>query len=300
MKYHILNLTAVLIFSYVTGNALSDIVENTIIDPQTSQSTSKHLSVKRGGEVKAKQAKSFESYEKTLFDTGFFKEGDINVEGAGPESVAIDAEVSELTLIGTITGPRSISRAFIRKGTRRRTSSRFKSKGSTGSSEPPEKEIFKLWETVHGYKLVSIRDRSVILEGPSGRAELKIYDGKKGKTAGDKKVASKGKLKKNLSRAELKQNLQNNMDNAFKGLVAGPYRKNGKVVGFRLKKVRPYNIFYKMGARSGDVITRVNGKKIDSTEKLFQFWKNFATESKVVIDIERRGQMMQFDFNITD
>ena len=103
---------------------------------------------------------------------------------------------------------------------------------------------------------------------------------------------------KTLSRAEIKQKVFNNMDNALRGLRAGPYRVNGQVQGYRLIRVRPYNILYKFGARSGDIVKRVNGRAINSTKKLYSMWEALKTESRITVDIERGGRIVTFDFNI--
>ena len=90
------------------------------------------------------------------------------------------------------------------------------------------------------------------------------------------------------------------MDNALKGLRAGPYRENGEVAGYRLIKVRPYNILYKLGARNGDIVRRINGKKIDSTEKLYKMWDALKSDSRITADIERGGKIMTFEYNISE
>jgi len=300
-KYHLLNIAAVLIFSYTTAVTITGTVGATVLKPEKGNKMSSRSSGRAKSIVK-KSRKPFEAYEKTIFeDAQFFPNPAAGGPNVSSSPEVINADLNELNLIGTITGPSSIARAFIRKGARRRVSRR----GRKGSSAPPVeqvKEIFRLWEDVYGYKLVSIRMDSVVLKGASGREVLKIYDGKKKEKSGKAKGKSTagGTLKKNISRAEIKQQLKNNMENMLKGIVISPYRKNGKIVGFRLKKVRPYNFFYKIGARSGDIIMRVNDKKMDSSQKLYGFWQNFSKESKVAIDVERRGRMMRFDFSISD
>ena len=91
-----------------------------------------------------------------------------------------------------------------------------------------------------------------------------------------------------------------NIDEAMKGLVVSHYRVNGKMVGYRLKKVRSSNILYKLGARSGDIVKRVNGHSINSTEKLMKLYKNINSETKIELDIERRGKPLRLDYNITN
>ena len=92
----------------------------------------------------------------------------------------------------------------------------------------------------------------------------------------------------------------NNMDNALQGLQAGPYRINGQIVGYQLMTVRPQNILFKLGARSGDIVKRINGQVLDSTQKLMSMWEAIKNDPKVTIDLERGGKNIRYDFNISD
>jgi general secretion pathway protein C len=186
--------------------------------------------------------------------------------------------------MGTITGPRSIARAMIKK---------------KGEKNP---EIFKLYTDVYGYKLISIRNTKVYLKSGEERVMLDLFakqEKEKGSFAKNGPQSGK-KIKRSISRSEIKQKVLNNLDNAMKGLLAGPYRKGGEIVGFQLKKVKPYNILYKMGARSGDVVKRINGHSVNSTQKLYKLWDSLKSESKIVVDLERRGRLMTFDLVISD
>jgi general secretion pathway protein C len=103
-----------------------------------------------------------------------------------------------------------------------------------------------------------------------------------------------------MSRAELQQKLMNDMDNMLRGMRAGPHRVDGKVEGFKLFQLAPTNMLYRLGARTGDVIKRINGHPIDSTEKLYRMWQTFPKESRVQVDIERGSQNITFDITISD
>lgn len=308
-KYHLFNIAAVILFSYTTAVTVSDTVEAVFLKPSVKKRSAFlfHRPVRSNAAVRNR---AFRHYEESLLgDKGFFNVAAPPADNDVMVKATVDAQVHELHLLGTITGPSSIARAIIRKGKRsryhrrrryRRRRSRRRSSLVLKKEEP--KEVFKLWEKVYGYRLIGIRSTSVVLKGPEGRAVLKLFEKKDKKSSRSRRRIrrSGNTVTRNLSRAELKQKLKNNMDNAFRGLVVGPYRRNGKIIGFRLKKVRPYNIFYKMGARSGDIILRFNGKKVNSTQKVFNFWKNFSKQSRVEIDLKRRNRMMKFKFNITD
>lgn len=235
----------------------------------------------------ANTRKNFDDY-KMISECGFFKV-------AGPGDLSGDGQtqagaISELTLLGTISGPTSISRAMILK---------------TGEKSPGVFALYKVnaevSNDVYGNKLVVIGDSKVYLEAGGQRVALELY----AKKVVDPTVANTSEgggqqFNQNLSRAEIKQKVFNNMDNALQGLQAGPHRVNGQIVGYRLITVRPQNIMFRLGARSGDIVKRVNGQVLDSTQKLMSMWETIKNDPKITIDIERNGKNLKYDFNITD
>jgi type II secretion system protein C len=219
-----------------------------------------------------------------IFESGFFKvssgSDDLKSGSAEPAS-----QLADLKLLGTVTGPPGIARAMILK------------KGEK------QAEIFKLWKEVYGYTLSGIDSSKVYLKKDKTSYTLDMYE-KKNVTAGNitspVNPIQTGNVKKTISRAEFQQKMLNNIDNAMQGVKAGPYRVNGQIEGFQLIRIRPYNVLYDYGLRSGDIIKRINGKKIDTTEKLYNMWQGFKNESKLTFDIERNGKIETLDVNITD
>ena len=283
VKYHTLNILSILVFSLVLASTVNQVIKYALSPSYTAALSS----APRAGTVLAR--KSFDDY-RIITESGFFKIAgpeDASAEGAGPAG-----SVSELTLLGTITGPTSIARAMILK---------------TGEKSPG---IFALYRVnneissdVYGNKLVWIADSKVYLDAAGQRVTLDLYAKQTitpGVPASTETSTSAGNFSQTLSRAEIRQKVFNNMDNALRGLQAGPYRVNGQIVGYRLINVRPYNVLYKLGARSGDIVRRINGQQLDSTEKLMSMWESVKNDPKITIDLERGGKPVQYDFTITD
>jgi len=197
-----------------------------------------------------------------------------------------------LTLLGTISGPTSIARAMILK---------------TGEKSPGVFALYKVnnevTNDVYGNKLVWISDSKVYIEAGGQKVALELY-AKKTLSPVNPNAAGQDpggqQFTQTLSRAEVRQKVFNNMDNALQGLQAGPERVNGQIVGYRLITVRPQNILFRLGARSGDVVKRVNGQVLDSTQKLMSMWETIKNDPKITVDIERQGKNIKYDFNITD
>ncbi|MCP4138046.1 MAG: hypothetical protein GY754_44190 [bacterium] len=283
LKYHLINIAAITVFAYVAAITVNEVVKFKI----APEATSKRKRVKKRTAQNVKEP--FEKYKDVIIGSNFFGPEILTPEGG--VAVASGAETSaigDLQLLGTITGPWSISRAIIKK----KREKKAKLFGLSKRKREPNNDVY-------GNKLVAVYATKVMLEVNGQRIPLELYD----KTKKDSKKGSVGKGKKlsqNISKAEIQQKVLNNMDNAMRGLRAGPYRKNGKVEGYRLIRVKPYNILYKLGARSGDIVKRINGHKIDSTETLMKLWGNMKNEPKLSIDVERGGSPMSFDLNITE
>jgi general secretion pathway protein C len=237
--------------------------------------------------------KKFDDY-KIIIDSGFFKiPGPSDLAGESQNSTG---SLSELTLLGTITGPFVIARAMISK---------------TGEKNPGIFALYKynseITNNVYGNKLIGIADTKVFLEVNGQKVTLDLYAKK---TVGpqtnvpgspnQRGIGETPKLTQNLSRSEIKQKVFNNLDDALRGLQAGPYRVNGQIVGYRLINVQPFNILYRLGARSGDIIKRLNGQVLDSTQKLYSMWETIKNDPRITVDLERDGKNVRYDFNITE
>jgi len=217
-----------------------------------------------------------------LIESGFFR---TTTSNSNDDSLDESSAISDFKLIGTVTGPPNIARALILK---------------KGERQP---EIFRLWKDLYGFTLTGIDTSKIYLKKNSETYTLNLYD-KKNISATDKSPVNDNTggsvVKKSISRAEMQQKVMNNIDNAMQGIQAGPHRVNGQIEGFKIIRIRPYNILYEYGIRSGDIIKRINGKKVDSTEKLFNMWQGMKNESKMTIDVERNTQILTFELNITD
>ncbi len=104
-------------------------------------------------------------------------------------------------------------------------------------------------------------------------------------------------LKKTISRQDASKLLKNPaaiyVDASF-----GPVLDKGQITGYKIFKVKSSHLFYKLGARGGDIIRKVNGFELKDTERMFELWKSMKTTSDVSIDLERNGKILQYDLKI--
>ncbi|HNX24478.1 MAG TPA: PDZ domain-containing protein [Spirochaetota bacterium] len=274
IKYHAITISSVVLFSYISAVTINGIIKNNLAVYPSEKNRMKV--------AKLIQKENLNIDINQLIESGFFRTASSNADDeAGDSSSAI----SDFKLIGTVTGPPGIARALIMK---------------KGEKQPG---VFKLWKDVYGFTITGIESSKIYLKKNSETFTLNLFDKKdaasSAKTA-ETESPGGSVVKKNISRAEMQQKVMNDIDNAMQGIQAGPHRVNGQIEGFKLIRIRPYNILYGYGIRSGDIIKRINGKKVDSTEKLFNMWQGMKNESKMVIDVERNGKIITFEVNITD
>jgi len=59
--------------------------------------------------------------------------------------------------------------------------------------------------------------------------------------------------------------------------------------GFRFVSIRPGSIYRGIGIESGDILRRINGKVVDSPDKMLEVWSEAWRKPWFEIDIDRRG-----------
>lgn len=276
IRYHAISLFSVILFSYITAVTINGIVKNNLTVYPSEKS--------RMRAAKNVQKENINIDINQLVESGFFRTSASTSTG---ESEDNSSAINDFKLMGTVTGPPNIARALILK---------------KGEKQPG---VYKLWKDLYGFNISGIESSKVYLKRNNETFTLNLFEKKEAASSdksvsGDAEKPAGGVVQKNISRAEMQQKVMNNIDNAMQGIQAGPHRVNGQIEGFKLIRIRPYNILYEYGIRSGDIIKRINGKKVDSTEKLFNMWQGMKNESKMVIDVERNGQIITFELNITD
>ncbi|MFV2057531.1 MAG: type II secretion system protein GspC [Thiohalomonadales bacterium] len=81
-------------------------------------------------------------------------------------------------------------------------------------------------------------------------------------------------------------------------LRAEPFRKNGKLHGFRIRPGKDRQLLRKFGLRSGDVVTSINGVLMNNPLKALEVMRDLSTSTNLTVDIERRGVPQSFSFQI--
>ena len=72
----------------------------------------------------------------------------------------------------------------------------------------------------------------------------------------------------------------------------------GKLRGFRAYAGRNRQIFAKLGLKSGDLVTAINGTPLDDPQRSQEVFNTIQTSDRVTVTIERGGQKQDISLNI--
>ncbi len=101
----------------------------------------------------------------------------------------------------------------------------------------------------------------------------------------------------NIDRSVVDKILENQSELMRQARIV-PEQENGKVVGIRMFGIRPETLLGVLGMENGDRLQTINGFDMASPEKALEAYARLRTADKLVVQVNRRGQNMNLDYNI--
>ncbi len=83
-----------------------------------------------------------------------------------------------------------------------------------------------------------------------------------------------------------------------KSVRVRPYKRNGEVTGFRLRRIRRGSPLEMLGAKKGDIIHSVNGVNLTSVDKALAAYQSLRSENQLSFDVTRKGKPTTLTINI--
>ncbi len=173
----------------------------------------------------------------------------------------------------------------------------------------PEKNLYRIGDDVNGRFVSGITWRYLFLRGSSDECYIDMFGvqnepGKKParKRGGDKlamkdRVSVDGPNERTVDRSLLDEALANPTRFA-RSVRVRPYKKNGEVTGFRLRRIKKGSPLEILGAKKGDIIHGVNGVPLTSADQALSIYQGMRTENQFVFDVTRKGKKTTLKVNI--
>jgi general secretion pathway protein C len=269
-------LILLLLFSTETGNTLSSLPKPKLAKQEIVLAINTYEEIVTGNLIRGVY------YDPTKADSK-----SLDGSGMDPEIASDNGDADQMLITGTLSGHWSFARVTIRE------------KSSNDSEE------FAIGEMVGGYKVQDIEPHYVVLkkgglslrvnigETPAQAKERLRPKGEEGVPA----LASSQTVQKVLSREDVNRKLKD-PNTIYKNARFGPHLVDGKIEGYKLYQVAKDHVFYALGARSGDIIRRVNGMPLNETEKMLEIWSSVKQAPKITVDLERQGKIITYEFII--
>jgi len=162
-----------------------------------------------------------------------------------------------------------------------------------------QQNLYKVGDAVQNATVKMVFREKVILS-VNGQDEVLEIEENRGHTSGrmPTQTAAKSRQQKiTLKRSQIESSVKN-VNELMKQVKIRPHTENGQAAGLMLSSIQRNSIFRRMGLRSGDVITGVNGSSLVSVDDALKIYENMKSSSNMSIEIKRRGRNRTIDYNI--
>ncbi len=207
-----------------------------------------------------------------------------------PDSPAATEELG-LSLIGTLAGGPTASRAILQESRTNKTDSyRIGDSVAAATVEAIQRETVVL----------RYQGRLVVLKQCPGKAE-----GKEPKPReGGPKIEAAGPAGAGRSQpaaapeAPRFAGRSGSMAEVFRQATIEPYVKNSRTEGLKITGLEKIPLAERLGLQNGDVVQAINGQQLTSKQKAFQVLMKARTQSKVDIQLLRDGRRKGLSFDL--
>jgi len=162
-----------------------------------------------------------------------------------------------------------------------------------------QQNLYKVGDAVQNATVKMVFREKVILS-VNGQDEVLEIEEIRGRASGRRppQTATNSRRQKiTLKRSQIESSVKN-VNELMKQVKIRPHTENGQAAGLMLSSIQRNSIFRRMGLRSGDVITGVNGSSLVSVDDALKIYENMKSSSNMSIEIKRRGRNRTIDYNI--
>lgn len=214
--------------------------------------------------------------ERNLFNT---KSG----TGQRPEPVDLEnlqPTSLNLKLLGTVTGDKNKAFAVIQD--------------APGNPQ----QLYRIGDTFQNATLKMILREKVVLNVNNKDEILEIEKASSQQTQSLPKTSDSAASQNLTQKRSQIETAVPNVNTLMQQARVRPHFSNGKPDGLSLTGIRPNSIFHNMGLQSGDIITSVNGKNIETVGDVQHFYHSLQTSQNIKLEIKRRGRLKTIDYSI--
>jgi len=169
---------------------------------------------------------------------------------------------------------------------------------------PKKTEIIAVGELFEGYKLYMIELNQVVFTKSSKEYLLKlteseIKNSQRVNRVNQKKSSnrSSANAEKEVTRADI-NSYAKNPAKIWKDISIVPLKKSGKIVGFKVTRIKKGSKMAELGLEKGDVIIEANNIKLSSFKDAIKLYKNINKLDTISLIVERNNEEKEIIYEI--
>lgn len=251
-----------------------------------SEKSSRTIAVSdREKKAAAAQPKRLGDYESILKNNPFgFQAGELKPLSSAQETAGQAAAVSDVTLIGAVSGRSEDSYAIF-------------------SDSSGRQDVFRVGQQVYGLGTLSavLRNRVVVLSRGSETeiplSEIVVIKEQDGPARPSGFGIKTGEATYLLDQRRVLQAVEK-PDQILTDARFLPNMVQGRQQGFVLRELKPGGIFQSLGLHNGDILLRINEHEISSPEAALQALMALKGIDRAQLDIMRNGARMSLNYQM--
>lgn len=280
----IFNLVALFVAIYIGVDLFYRLVGAQLIYGDTEK-----IVIEQAPRVKGRKRPPLKDF-RVVMDRNIFGSKDKAAEGIKPTDIeTLEPTTLKVALLGTVTGSQENAVAVIEETDKRK-------QGLYRVGDSVQDAIVKM--ILRGKVVLRVGDKDEILtmeESSSRRASSK-QEASPSRRRRPSRAPGRG-ASITLRRSDVQDALKN-INTLLSQVRIRPHFKDGKADGLALSNIKGDSIFAKLGLRDGDVVQGVNERPIRSPDDILSFYKNLRSESRMSLQINRRGQERTINYRI--
>jgi general secretion pathway protein C len=193
---------------------------------------------------------------------------------------ASSQEVTSFDLKGTVAGDSSFGFIVIEE------------KGKN------KQRLYRLGDMIGSARLIKITRNAAVIRSGGRETTLKIKETPEGsllsrQQGSQASIPSSGMA---LSRGEVNEKLLDLKTIMTQALVR-PYFEAGAQEGFIISDIKPDSLYQKLGLQNGDIISDVNGKRMQTADDILQMVNIMQSGGSIALSLKRKGRVETINYS---
>ena len=172
----------------------------------------------------------------------------------------------------------------------------------TKKASPKKTTIVAVGESFAGYKLKEIQLQQVIFTKNTREYILALEAKRTTSSSTIQRLKSNTQNSNDnseyiVTRADIKY-YSSNPSRIWKDIAIDSVKKNGKITGFKVNRIKPNSQFARIGLKKGDVIIKANNVRLSSFNAVFNIYNNIKNISTMDLVVLRNNQEKEIIYEI--